>query len=96
MESMGAAVDTCATRERKASPALRVLAIGNTYVDELVELPRFPVPDEKLSVKSVEEVPGGSATNACCALRSYGVDAHLHSVRVLRIDLMLKCNQLFI
>ena len=66
---MNNAEDTVRTAE--ASP-FSVLVVGNTYLDEFVELPCFPCPDGKFTVQSIVDDIGGSATNAVCAFQKYG------------------------
>jgi ribokinase len=57
-----------------------VLVVGNTYLDEFIEIPCFPSPDGKFSATAITDDLGGSATNACCAFMAYGTRASLHSV----------------
>ena len=65
-----------------------VLVVGNTYLDEFVELPCFPSPDGKFTVQSIVDDIGGSATNACCAFQKYLSTSYTHL-----ISCTLQCEQ---
>jgi sulfofructose kinase len=50
-----------------------VVGVGINALDTIMQLPRFPAPDSKVELLSVEHMPGGQVASALVACRRWGL-----------------------
>jgi sulfofructose kinase len=60
---------------KKNSTAPFVVGVGNNALDTIIRVPRFPAPDSKVELISVEPMPGGQVASAMVACRRWGLRA---------------------
>jgi len=52
-----------------------VVGVGINALDTIIRLPRFPAPDSKVELRSVQAMPGGQVASATVACRRWGLRA---------------------
>lgn len=52
-----------------------VVGVGINALDTIIRLPRFPAPDSKVELRSVQAMPGGQVASAIVACRRWGLGA---------------------
>jgi sulfofructose kinase len=55
--------------------APEVVGVGINALDTIIRLPRFPAPDSKVELRSVQAMPGGQIASAMVACRRWGLRA---------------------
>lgn len=63
-------------RARKRRLAPKVVGVGINALDTIIRLPRFPAPDSKVELRSVQAMPGGQVASAMVACRRWGLRVH--------------------
>ncbi|HVB85512.1 MAG TPA: PfkB family carbohydrate kinase [Candidatus Dormibacteraeota bacterium] len=56
---------------RRSAP--KIVGVGINALDTVIRLPRFPAPDSKVELHSVQAMPGGQVASAMVACRRWGV-----------------------
>jgi sulfofructose kinase len=59
----------------KTRGPLEVVGVGINATDTIIRLPRFPAPDSKVEILSVDVRPGGQVASAMVACRRWGLHA---------------------